>query len=84
MAYLQHERKKAEKNNRHKDRNSASYMESYINTIFSTELDELLNLPKGDKIMGISKADILGESEVDLYKLKLLIDIIRYDNKEGK
>ncbi len=84
MAYLQHERKKAEKNNSHKDRNSASYMESYINTIFSTELDELLNLPKGDKIMGISKADILGESEVDLYKLKLLIDIIRYDNKEGK
>ena len=61
-------------------------MEQFCERIFSTELDELLEVKTKDRdsVMGIPKKQLLSEEELGLLKLELITDMIRYENKKGE
>ena len=82
--YLAHARDKAEKNNRHQQRNRADIFEKTVIEIRDKSLDELLDIKtkNTDHVMGISKSKLLSEDEMNLIKVSIMIDLIRYDNKE--
>lgn len=56
--------------------------EKGLPAILCEEMEEKERLP--EKVMGKSVADLFSEEELERRKLLLLIDMIRYANKEGK
>ena len=84
---LQHENEKADKNSAHKGHNSLKKMEKFVQeAIFAKGLDEIAGFSGKEpgKIMGISTSELLSKDEEDRMKLKLIVDLIRFKNKEEK
>lgn len=87
IQYLQHENEKADKNSAHKGHNSLKKMEKFVQeAIFAKGLDEIAGFSGKEpgKIMGISTSELLSKDEEDRMKLKLIVDLIRFKNKEEK
>ena len=84
--YIEHAKEKQETQNIQKEKRSIAYMEQFCERIFSTELDELLEVKTKDRdsVMGIPKKQLLSEEELGLLKLELITDMIRYENKKGE
>ena len=84
--YIEHAKEKQETQNIQKEKRSIAYMEQFCEQIFSTELDELLEVKTKDRdsVMGIPKKQLLSEEELGLLKLELITDMIRYENKKGE
>ncbi len=82
--YFKNSTTKEENQNVQKERNSIKGIEKEINSILNSDLEELLSIKtkEKDKIMGISKTQLLSKEEMDKIKLKLISDLIRYDNKK--
>lgn len=82
--YLSHAKEKAEKNNKQQHKNRADAFEKVFIEISSKSLDELLNIQTKSKndVMGISKDELLSVDEINLIKISIMIDMIRYFNKE--
>ena len=84
--YLEHSGNKEEKQNVQKQRSSSKKIKMFVLDLFQTEpevfLQEYFDKPLGDTIMGIDKKQLLSEEEKDGWKLRLITDLIRYDNKK--
>lgn len=80
--FLTHAGEKEGNRKTQKARSSVKPLIREVTRIFDTGLDELLGLGEKDAVMGIRKADLLGEEDVYRLKMKLLTDLIRYDNKK--
>ena len=62
-------------------------MEKFVQeSIFAKGLDEIADFSGKEpgKIMGISTSELLSKDEEDRMKLKLIVDLIRFKNKEEK
>lgn len=82
MKYLRHTDSKAENARVQKTKNGVKELEAYVAHIMDTELEVLLEIEIGERIMGIPRKEIFSRKEVDKMKLELLIGAIRYDNKK--
>ena len=62
-----------------------SIKHSIEENLYSEEEKEQLfmELAIKDTIMGMKRADLFSAEEQDRWKLKLLIELIRYENKKG-
>lgn len=87
LEYLKHENEKADKNNTHKGHNSLKRMDEFVQqSIFTKSLDEIADFSGKEpgKIMGIATSDLLSEDEKIRMQLKVIVDLIRFKNKEEK
>ena len=84
--YLKHENEKKEKNNTHKVHNSLTNMENFVQIIFGRKINEIVGFDgrESGKIMGIPLTELLSEYEEDRMKIELIINLIRFKNKEEK
>ena len=84
--YLEHSNEKEDRNNVQKQKGSFKKIHAFITELFHTEpelfLENYFERPLGDNIMGVDKQLLLTEEEKDSWKLRLLTDLIRYDNKK--
>ena len=53
-----------------------------VRKVFDADLNGLLGLETGDTIMGVDIKELLTEEDVYRLKMKLLTELIRYDNKK--
>lgn len=81
--YLEHAMKKEKTNNAQKERASFLEIKKFVEKLFSMELEQFLENTQKDTIMGVAKKDLFSEEEKERWKLKLLTELIRYENKKG-
>lgn len=64
--------------------NSICTLKKYVNTVFEADLDTLLSVrtKHEESIMGIAKDELITPDEKIRLRLKLLLMMIRYDNKK--
>lgn len=86
MMYLKHENEKKEKSNTHKAHNSLTNMENFVQIIFGRKINEIVGFDgrESGKIMGIPITELLSEYEEERMKIELIINLIRFKNKEEK
>ncbi len=84
--YLAHAAEKGENRNQQKEKHTICEIADFVLQLLDGNLEEILDIrtKKKDTVMGFPKADLLGSEEVKRLKLKLLIMLIRYDNKNGR
>lgn len=83
-AYFEHAAEKSERQNVHKKRNSITGVEKLMRNIMDKPLTELLQPEdRADSIMGIHKSQLLSETEEKQFRLNLMTEMIRYENKKG-
>lgn len=84
--YIAHADGKEKNNNRQKQHNSLKKTGEFIENIFRTDLDEIVEFKSKEegKIMGIPKAELFSEKELKKMKLSLLVNLIRFRNKGEK
>ena len=80
--YLQHAVNKYESSGVHQDKGDPRMLQQFVKKICETDLDEQLGIHLGEFIMGIPKKELL-ENPLKI-KLQMIIDIVRYCNKEKK
>lgn len=82
--YFEHALEKEENNSVQKAKNSFGELKRFVRRVFDTELDELLGIrtKQEGRVMGVSKSDFFSEEENLRWKLKLIVGMIRYENKE--
>ncbi len=82
--YFDHSLDKEEKYNVQKQMNSICTLKKYVNTVFEADLDTLLSVrtKHEESIMGIAKDELITPDEKIRLRLKLLLMMIRYDNKK--
>lgn len=84
--YLSHAAEKGEKNNQQKEKNTIRGMADFILQLLDKNLEEVLDIQTKhkDTVMGFPKTELLSSAEEKKLKLKLLIKLIRYDNKKDR
>ncbi|HIR88258.1 MAG TPA: hypothetical protein IAC96_04830 [Candidatus Fimimorpha faecalis] len=80
--YLQHTVDKYESSGVHQDKGDPKKLQGLVEKICNDDLDKQLEITFGDFIMGIQKEKLLTNEDKLKIKLQLIIDIVRYCNKE--
>lgn len=79
--YFSHETKKEKKNNTQKERSSIVSIRSFVEGILGKDLEDILEMEKKDRIMGVPRQELLSGTERDRIKLMLIVSVIRYNYK---
>ena len=85
-AYMNHTEDKEDSSNVQKKRRSIKKAFSFIRKIINSDLIDIIDADRKiirEKIMNIDRNNILDDDAVDRIKLDFLINLIRFDNKEG-
>jgi len=84
--YLSHAKEKSKKNNLQKEQYNIHVIADFVLNILDKSLEDVLYIQtkKRDSVMGFPKTSLLNCEEEEKLKLKLLIKMIRYDNKKGR
>ena len=78
-----HSQEKDEKNKRHDGRKRQDALYRYISSVLEEDLLERLGMnQKNKKILGVPVSEVLSEEEILGRKLQLIIEQIRYANRE--
>ncbi len=80
--YFAHAKEKEQNRKTQKARSSVSSLNRIVTEILDADLDALLGLEAKESVMGVRKADLLTTQDVYRLKMKLLTELIRYDNKK--
>ena len=80
--YFSHAVEKEANRKTQKARGSVKGLVREVRKVFDADLDGLLGLEIGDIVMRVDKKELLTEEEVYRLKMKLLTELIRYDNKK--
>ena len=81
--YLDHASERESGSQIQKVRASFSELQRFVERLFSTEIEQTLGMTSKEVIMGIPKKELLTKEEQERWKLKLLVEWIRYQNKKG-
>ena len=81
--YLNYSMEKEQTNNTQKERGSFLEVKKFVEKLFAAELEKFIKMSVKDTIMGIKREDLFLAEEKDRWKLKLLVELIRYENKKG-
>lgn len=82
--HFSHAKEKEENRKTQKGRNSIKEFSKFVDEVLDADLDTLLEIEKKDTIMGIPKKELLTSDDIGRVKMKLLTELIRYDNKKGE
>lgn len=84
--YLSHAEQKGENNNQQKEKNTIRGLSGVVLQLLDKNLEEALDIPTKhkDTVMGFKKTELITAEEEKKLKLKLLIKLIRYDNKKDR
>lgn len=83
LEFAAHSQEKDERNKRHDGRKRQDALYRYILSVLEDDLLERLGVSqKGKKILGMPVSEVLEEEEILSYKLQLMIEQIRYANRE--
>lgn len=79
-------RVKEEQNKRQGEIKGSRSMEKFVKVLFDqkTKLENVLDIKLPENLMGIKTERIFSQEEEMRSKVQLLLDMIRYENKEGK
>ncbi len=80
--YFSHAEEKEANRKTQKARGSIKGLVREVRKVFDADLNGLLGLETGDTIMGVDIKELLTEEDVYRLKMKLLTELIRYDNKK--
>lgn len=83
--YLNKLNEKEEKLNQQREHTGATILRGYIDDLMKQSPEEILReyMPEGStKIMGIDKSELLSKDEAISWKLRLITELIRYENKK--
>ena len=84
LSYLEHAAAKEEANRVHTEIQKKAEVKKWIETLFQSDLDQFLESEFKDRadIMGIKKKECFTEEESLRWKLKFLLEMIRFANRE--
>lgn len=82
LGYLKHAVEKDEAQRTHRKRQKRDEVKEFIEKLLESDLEQVLDISLNKSIMGIEKRRLLTEEETLRWKLRFLIDMIRYANKE--
>lgn len=85
LAYFAHAKEKEEKNKTQKARNSIKNFKETIEYILddANSLEDILEMKKDkDTVMGIPTQELLSPKDYGYFKMKLISEMIRYDNRK--
>lgn len=82
--YLEKTKEKEENRKIHKNLTSTGKVHGFMQKLLTQTPEEMLKdyLSSDDKIMGIDKTELLSEEEILGFKLRLVTELIRYENKK--
>ena len=84
--YFEHEKDKEENRKIHKDLKSTGTLREHVFAVLNGDLEQLLcvTTKNKDRIMDISKSELLDDSEAGELKLLFLLKELRYNSRKGK
>lgn len=85
LDYFVHAKEKEEKNKTQKTRNSIKNFQKIIEYILDEKnsLESILDMEsQKEKVMGVPRQRLLSPKDYDYFRMKLIIELIRYDNRK--
>lgn len=85
LDYFVHAKEKEEKNKTQKTRNSIKNFQKTIEYILDEKnsMESILDMEsQKEKVMGVPRQRLLSPKDYDYFKMKLIVELIRYDNRK--
>jgi len=84
MEFVSHSQEKDERNKRQDGKPRQDVLYDYVRSMLKEDLLERIELyQKDQKILGMPVSEVLDEEELISYKLRLMIEQIRYANRKA-
>lgn len=85
MDYIKHAKEKDDRQKFHNHQEKKDDLYQYVTAVLENNFYEFLGIHwKDNKILGIETEKVMSETELMRYRLELMIQLIRYANREGK